>query len=87
MNPGKSIPMTDWLIINAELVNEGRRFHADVRVRNGRIDRIGTGLAAGAGERVFDAEGQSGGRVAFCIAEAVQAQIDPEHTSARIFLG
>ena len=24
---------TDWLIKNAELVNEGRRFHADLRVR------------------------------------------------------
>ena len=43
--------MTDWLIINAELVNEGRRFDADVRVRDGRIDRIGSELTALPGEQ------------------------------------
>ncbi|MDR2013720.1 MAG: dihydroorotase [Rhodanobacter sp.] len=49
--------MTDWLITNAELVNEGRRFHADVRIRAGRIQRIDGQLAARPGERVFDAAG------------------------------
>lgn len=50
--------MTDWLITNAELVNEGRRFHADLRVRNGRIERIEPQLAAQPDERVFDAKGR-----------------------------
>lgn len=49
--------MTDWLIRNAELVNEGRRFHADLRIRGQRIDEIGNGLNARAGEQVFDAAG------------------------------
>jgi dihydroorotase len=50
--------MTDWLITNAELVNEGRRFHADLRVKNGRIERIGPELAARPGEHVLDAKGR-----------------------------
>ena len=50
--------MTDWLITNAELVNEGRRFHADLRVRGGRIERIDSKLSALANERVFDANGR-----------------------------
>lgn len=49
--------MADWLIVNAELVNEGRRFPADLRVRGQRIEQIGQGLAARAGEQVFDASG------------------------------
>ncbi|GLQ94537.1 dihydroorotase [Dyella acidisoli] len=48
---------TDWLIKNAELVNEGRRFHADLRVKHGRIDNIGGDLAARPGEQVIDASG------------------------------
>ncbi len=50
--------MTDWLITNAELVNEGRRQHADVRVRDGRIENIGGSLTARASERVLDARGR-----------------------------
>ena len=50
--------MNDWLITNAELVNEGRRFHADLRVRNGRIERIDAQIAAQPDERVFDAKGR-----------------------------
>jgi dihydroorotase len=50
--------MTDWLITNAELVNEGRRQHTDVRVRDGRIERIGASLTARASERVLDARGR-----------------------------
>lgn len=49
--------MTDWLIRNAELVNEGRRSQADLRIHGQRIEEIGSGLAASAGERVFDASG------------------------------
>jgi predicted amidohydrolase YtcJ len=48
---------TDWLIKNAELVNEGRRFHADLRVKNGRIETIGDSLDARPGEQVIDATG------------------------------
>ena len=50
--------MTDWLITNADIVNEGRRFHADVRVRGGRIEAIASSLAAQPNERVFDARGR-----------------------------
>ncbi len=49
--------MNDWLITNAELINEGRRFHADLRVRGGRIERIDGTLRALPNERVFDAKG------------------------------
>lgn len=54
--------MTDldshWLITNAELVSDGRRWHGDLRIRNGRIDQIGASLAAQPGERVLDARGR-----------------------------
>ena len=50
--------MAHWLIRNAELVNEGRRRHADLRIRGQRIDEIGGDLAAHAGEHVIDAAGQ-----------------------------
>lgn len=50
--------MTDWLITNAELVDEGRRFHADLRVKDGRIERIDGSIPARAGERVLDANGR-----------------------------
>ncbi len=50
--------MTDWLITNGTLVNEGRRIVADLRVRDGRIERIDRELAARPGERVYDAGGR-----------------------------
>ncbi|MDO5505837.1 MAG: dihydroorotase [Pseudoxanthomonas suwonensis] len=49
--------MSDTLIVNAVLVNEGRQFEGDLRIRNGRIDTIGSGLGASAGETVVDAAG------------------------------
>ncbi|MBB5016291.1 dihydroorotase [Rehaibacterium terrae] len=49
--------MSAWLITNATLVNEGRRFEADLRVRDDRIEQIGGGLSARPGERVYDASG------------------------------
>jgi dihydroorotase len=49
--------MADWLIKNAEIVNEGRRFQADLRIRGQRIAEIGGDLAANPGEQVFDASG------------------------------
>src|SRR5574337_1390336 len=49
--------MANWLIKHAELVNEGRRFRADLRIRGQRIDEIGGDLGAREGEQVFDASG------------------------------
>src|SRR3546814_20671267 len=50
--------MSDTLIVNARLVNEGREFDADLRISRGRIDAIGSGLSAPAGETVVDANGR-----------------------------
>ncbi len=50
--------MTDTLIVNADIVNEGRRFTGDVRIRGGRIAQIGANLAAQPNEHVFDARGR-----------------------------
>ena len=50
--------MNDCLIVNADIVNEGRRFGADLRVRGGRIETIAPTLAGRAGETVFDARGR-----------------------------
>ncbi len=48
----------NWLIQNAIMVNEGRRFEGDLRIRAGRIDLIGAGLTAKADEHVVDARGR-----------------------------
>ncbi|MEN1924882.1 dihydroorotase [Luteimonas qiangzhengi] len=50
--------MTDTLIVNARLVNEGREFEADLRIQDGRIARIDAGLTARGNERVVDAAGR-----------------------------
>jgi dihydroorotase len=50
--------MADWLIRNARLVNEGREFEGDLRVRGERIEEVGMGLTARAGEQVLDAHGR-----------------------------
>jgi len=50
--------MTSTLIVNARLVNEGREYDGDLRIRDGRIDAIGSGLAARIGETVVDAAGR-----------------------------
>ena len=50
--------MNNWLITNADIVNEGRRFAADVRISAGRIETIAPSLAARANEQVFDARGR-----------------------------
>lgn len=50
--------MTDaWLIKNADVVNEGKRCHLDVRTRDQRIDEIGNDLRPHTGEQVLDATG------------------------------
>ncbi len=50
--------MSDWVIRNAQLVNEGMRWNADVRIRAGRIDRIGGSFGVRGGEREYDAAGR-----------------------------
>ncbi len=50
--------MSGTLIVNARLVNEGRQFDGDLRIENGRIAAIGSGLRARAGEKVVDAAGR-----------------------------
>lgn len=50
--------MTDYLIAQATLVNEGQRTQADVLIRNGRIDQIASFITAPADVEVIDAAGQ-----------------------------
>ena len=50
--------MNSTLIVNARLVNEGREFDGDLRIKDGRIEQIGSGLTAGDGETVIDASGR-----------------------------
>jgi dihydroorotase len=50
--------MPGTLIVNARLVNEGRETDGDLRIRDGRIAEIGSGLSAAAGEDVVDARGR-----------------------------
>jgi len=50
--------LSNTLIINARLVNEGCEFEADLRIGQGRIAEIGSGLSAHAGEAVVDARGR-----------------------------
>lgn len=47
----------NWLIQNALMVNEGRRFEGDLRIRAGRIELIGAGLSVRTDETVLDAHG------------------------------
>ena len=50
--------MTDLLITNARLVNEGETSDADVLIRGERIEQIGSGIAAGEKVQVLDAHGK-----------------------------
>ncbi len=50
--------MTDTLIVNARLVNEGRVVEGDLRISQGRIAAIGPGLTPGANDQVVDAAGR-----------------------------
>lgn len=49
---------TDILIVNARMVNEGRESDSDLRIREGRIAELGSGLSARHGEQVIDAGGR-----------------------------
>src|SRR5690606_39769881 len=50
--------MPSAVITNARLVNEGRQTEGDLRIEDGRIAAIGSGLQARAGEEVVDARGR-----------------------------
>ncbi len=50
--------MSSTLIVNARLVNEGREFDGDLRIQDGRIAQIGSGLSARGDEAVVDAGGR-----------------------------
>ncbi|GAB3754425.1 dihydroorotase [Lysobacter olei] len=50
--------MSNTLIVNARLVNEGREFDGDLRIEDGRIAQIGSGLSARGNETVVDANGR-----------------------------
>ncbi|WP_266362811.1 dihydroorotase [Tellurirhabdus rosea] len=50
--------MSTLLIINARLVNEGQIRDADVFVKDGFIEQIGTGLSGLSADQVIDAAGQ-----------------------------
>jgi len=50
--------MSNTVIVNARLVNEGRAFDADLRIEHGRIADIGQGLSAQRDETVIDANGR-----------------------------
>lgn len=56
MNQPATPPAT--LIVNARLVNEGREFDGDLRIRDGRIAELGSGLSARGDEVVVDAAGR-----------------------------
>ncbi|RJS93360.1 dihydroorotase [Salinisphaera sp. Q1T1-3] len=49
--------MTDTLITNATLINEGQRLEADVLVSGGRIEKIASHITAPASARVIDGAG------------------------------
>jgi len=50
--------MTTVVLRNAEIINEGRRFRADVLIRAGRIERVGTIPAGTKADREFDLTGK-----------------------------
>ena len=50
--------MASLVLRNAEIINEGRRFHADVLVRDGRIERIGAVPSGAAYDQKYDLTGK-----------------------------
>ncbi len=49
--------MNSILIANAKIVNEGKIWEGDVFVKNGRIEKIGSGLVGQNADKVIDAKG------------------------------
>ena len=50
--------MNTVVLRNAEVINEGRRFHADVLIRDGRIERIGAIPAGTKADQEYDLTGK-----------------------------
>lgn len=50
--------MATVVLRNAELINEGRRYHADVLIRNGRIEQIGSLPAGLTADEEYDLTGK-----------------------------
>ena len=50
--------MSTVVLRNAEIINEGRRFHADVLIREGRIERIGAIPAGTRADQEYDLTGK-----------------------------
>lgn len=50
--------MDSILIINAQIVNEGKVIEGDVLIKNGRIEKIGSGLTEENARKVINAEGK-----------------------------
>ncbi len=50
--------MSTVVLRNAEVINEGRRFHADVLIRDGRIERIGAIPAGTQADQEYDLTGK-----------------------------
>jgi len=53
-----TLPMSTVVLRNAEIINEGRRLRADVLIRAGRIERIGTISAGTAADQEYDLTGK-----------------------------
>ena len=51
--------MASVLILNGTLVNENRIFEADIYIKNGLIEAIGSGLQHRKADRIIDAEGKT----------------------------
>lgn len=49
--------MMDYLIVNANIVNEGQVTSGDVFIKNGRIEKIGSSISPESSTKVIDAEG------------------------------
>ena len=50
--------MATLVLRNAEIINEGRRFHADLLIRDGRIERIGSVPTGVAHDQEYDLTGK-----------------------------
>jgi dihydroorotase len=50
--------MNTVVLRNAEIINEGRRFHADILIRDGHIERIGAIPAGTQAEQEYDLTGK-----------------------------
>ena len=52
------LPMSTVVLRNAEIINEGRRLRADVLIRSGRIERIGSIPAGTKADQEYDLSGK-----------------------------